>query len=193
MVIFDTTTLLLLIVPTDKVRVVSRDGRHIVDAKERLDHLIATLAKERTKILIPTPSLSEALVNCGDATRVIVDRLTKSSAFRIEPFGTRAAEEAAIMYRDAMANGLGKRGGAEGDWQKIKVDRQIVAIGKVHGATTIYSNDRDIRALAPVAGMSIVGIEELPLPPPPTGPILAPIPLFDRMEDLSAPCEQPVG
>ena len=189
MVIFDTTTLLLLIAPVGKVRVVASGDRPVLDARERLDYLITRLAKEKTKIVIPAPSLSEALVSAGAASRAIVDRLARSSAFSIEPFGTRAALEAAIMCKESMATGLGKKGGATGDWQKVKVDRQIVAIGKVIGATTIYSNDGDIRALAPAAGLSMVGLEELPLPPPPPKPVLAPAPLFDMLENLSAPSE----
>ena len=184
MVIFDTTTLLVLIAPAGKVRVCATKDRAIPDAKERLDYLVSRLSKEKTKIVIPAPSLSEALVSAGQAARSIVEKLAKSSAFTIEPFGTRAAEEAAIMCREAKASGLGKKGGAQGDWQKVKVDRQIVAIGKVVGATTIYSNDTDIRALAPAAGLSIVGLEELPLPPPPPKPALAPVPLFDFLESL---------
>jgi hypothetical protein len=37
---------------------------------------------------------------------------------------------------------------ADGTWAKIKYDRQIVAIAKVHGVEAIYSDDGNIRSFA---------------------------------------------
>ena len=163
MVVFDTTTLLVLIAPPDLVRVRARGDQLIPDARERLDYLVDRLQRERTKISIPTPALSEALVRAGKAGLSYVQTLSKSAAFSIDAFDIAAAQEAAIMCNEARSAG-DKRGGARGDWQKVKVDRQILAIAKVCRAVTIYSNDADIRALAPSAGLSVVGLEELPLP-----------------------------
>lgn len=47
----------------------------------------------------------------------------------------------------------------------MKYDRQIVAIAKVHGATTIYSDDGDISALAKRAKINVISLADLPLPP----------------------------
>jgi len=58
-----------------------------------------------------------------------------------------------------------KRGGLEASWAKIKFDRQIVAIGKVAHVSMIYSDDRDVRALAAAENIPVRGIAELPLPP----------------------------
>jgi hypothetical protein len=46
----------------------------------------------------------------------------------------------------------------------VKYDRQIVAIAKVNSATTIYSDDADIAAIAARAKIKVVGLVDLPLP-----------------------------
>jgi hypothetical protein len=164
MVMFDTTTLLVVLAPKENVRV-EVGGQLILDARERVDYLIECLEKSKTKVVVPTPALSEALVRAGRIAAVqYLARITKTSAFDIRPFETLAAMEAAIMMQDALQSG-DKRAGAKGEWQKIKVDRQIIAIAKVNGVETIYSNDEDIRTLGSKAGLQVVGIEALPLPP----------------------------
>lgn len=105
------------------------------------------------------------LVRAGAAaTQQIVERLQKSSVFTIEGFDTRAAIEVAAMSRDALKSG-GKRGKSTGPWAKVKYDRQIVAIAKVNGATAIYSDDGDIKALGKQVKINVISLAELSLPP----------------------------
>jgi hypothetical protein len=59
---------------------------------------------------------------------------------------------------------MGKRDGSDETWAKIKFDRQIVAIAKVHNATKIYTDDRGLRAIAERASIAVAGIGDLPLP-----------------------------
>ena len=47
----------------------------------------------------------------------------------------------------------------------MKYDRQIVAVAKVCGATTIYSDDKDVRTLAKTVKIEVIGVADLPLPP----------------------------
>jgi predicted nucleic acid-binding protein len=164
MVVFDATTLLLLLSPELSSPVDPMTNRRVEYAKERLDILLQELEKSRTKIIIPTPALSEVLVRASSAGPAYLDRLGSSAAFRIVAFDQRAAVEVAAMTRAAITAG-DKRGGAEGTWAKIKYDRQIVAIAKVEGATIIYSDDAGVRTFAPQAGISVIRIAELPLPP----------------------------
>ena len=49
--------------------------------------------------------------------------------------------------------------------RKGKYDRQIVAVAKVCGATTIYSDDKDVRTLAKTVKIDVIGLADLPLPP----------------------------
>lgn len=57
-----------------------------------------------------------------------------------------------------------KRENAAATWAKIKYDRQIVAIAKVCGATTIYSDDGDIRAIAAREKIAVVRLIDIALP-----------------------------
>lgn len=103
-------------------------------------------------------------VRAGGAGPQIIDTINRSSTFRIIPFDTLAAIEAAQMTRVAIETG-NKRGGSDSTWAKMKFDRQIVAIAKVARARVIYSDDADVRAIAATVGITVIGTVELPLPP----------------------------
>jgi predicted nucleic acid-binding protein len=164
MVVIDATTLLLMLRPDTPVPN-GADGLPVDRPKDRIEYLVQQLDKAKTKIIIPTPALGEALVRAGAAaTQQIIDHLQRYSVFSIEAFDTRAAIEVAAMSRDALISG-GKRGTSTATWAKVKYDRQIVAIAKVNGATTIYSDDGDIATLGRRAKINVVGLADLPLPP----------------------------
>ncbi len=164
MVVIDATILLLLFRPDTPVPA-GPDGVSIEKPKKRIEYLVQRLDKAGTKVVIPTPALSEALVSAGpEPSQYIVEQLQKYAVFRIEPFDTRAAIEVAAMSRSAKESGR-KRGDSTATWAKVKYDRQIVAIAKVAGATTIYSDDSDIATLGEAAGMEVIKLADLPLPP----------------------------
>lgn len=133
--------------------------------RERIDHLIQRLDKDKEKIIIPTPALSEILVRTDLAGPEYLDKINSSSVFRPAPFDERGAVEVAAMTRKALDGENGKRNGLDGTYAKIKYDRQIVAIAKVEGAKTIYSDDRNIYKFAGRNGITVVRIADLPLPP----------------------------
>ena len=164
MAVIDATTLLLMLRPGTPVPV-GPDGIRIDRPKERIEFLISKMDREKTKIIIPTPALSEALVRAGPAASLqIIEKLQKYSVFRIEPFDTRAAIEVAAMTRKALDSGK-KRGDSTATWAKVKYDRQIVAIARVCGVSTIYSDDDDIATLAKGAKINTIKLRDLPLPP----------------------------
>ena len=77
------------------------------------------------------------------------------------------------MIRDLLKPlGRKRRKKAAATWAKIKFDHQIVAIAKVNGATAIYSDDQDLRTFAQQAGLQVVGLADLPLPPKESQPPL---------------------
>lgn len=154
-VVFDSSFLVHLLDPR-----VRAEGE--VDA--RLDFLLRGLEKTKTKIIVPTPALSEVLVGAGDTAPQYLDILSRSPRFKIVPFGTRAAVEAAAAHREAIRAG-DKREGSDAPWAKVKFDRQIVAIAKVEGVDVIYSNDDDIRRFSARDNVEVVGLEDLPYPP----------------------------
>lgn len=164
MVVIDATILMLFFRPDTPVPA-DRGGAPIELPNQRIEHLIQQLEKARTKIIVPTPVLSEILVRAGPAaSQEIVEKLNRLPVFRVEPFDARAAIEVAAMTRGALTTSGTKRGAAVGPWAKIKYDRQIVAIAKVNRATTIYSDDRDIRSIAAAENIPVIGLAELPRP-----------------------------
>jgi len=163
MVVFDANMLLLLLSPN--VAAPKDDsGKPTEYVQQRLEALLKQLETGQIKILVPTPALSEVLVRAGGAAPAYLARISGSSAFKIVPFDARAAVEVAIMSRRAIDNG-NKRTDIDGTWAKLKYDRQIVAIARVEGASAVYTDDRHVRNLAKDAGLSVVGIADVPLPP----------------------------
>jgi len=153
-VVFDSSFLIPLLDPKVK-------GEGDIDA--RLDFLVRSLDKARTKIIVPTPALCEVLIGARDAAPQYLDIINRSARFKVVPFGTRAAVEAAAAHREALRTGDKKEGIAS--WLKVKFYRQIVAIAKVEGATAIYSNDDDIRRFSARDGFEVISLESLPSPP----------------------------
>jgi predicted nucleic acid-binding protein len=164
MVLFDATVLSLLLHPGAKPPL-DYKGNPIERCRERVEHFVETLDQSKTKVIIPTPALSELLVIAGPDGPKYLDEITSRSCFKISDFDQRAAIEAAIQIRDAKKAG-DKRQGAEATWAKAKFDRQIVAIAKVEGVQTIYSDDEDVQKYGRSLGIEVKGVESLPLPPP---------------------------
>ena len=165
-VAFDATILLPLLNPNIPGPLDSTTGKPLESCRERIDQLIELLEKRREKIIIPTPALSEVLVHSEKAAAQYLSTLRAVGAFKIEGFDERAAFEAAIMIRELLKPlGKKRRKKMAVTWAKAKFDRQIVAIAKVNGATTLYSDDKDLRVFAQQVGLMVVGLAELPLPP----------------------------
>lgn len=128
-------------------------------------YLFKTLEKDKAKIIVPTPALSEVLIGAGAAAPKYLEIINRSSRFKVVPFGERAAIEAAAAHREALDFGDKKEGAAS--WAKVKFDRQIMAIAKVETADSIYSNDKDIVRLARRDNIPVILLQDLPAPPPP--------------------------
>jgi predicted nucleic acid-binding protein len=120
-------------------------GAPVSNCKKRLDFLIATLQRDKTKIVIPTPVLGELLVRGGRAGQEWLAILNKSRFFRIAGFDERAAVEFAATQAERVASGQKNEGAKRA---KAKFDDQIVAIAAIEGATVIYSDNSHIKNLA---------------------------------------------
>ncbi len=156
MVVFDANFLIYFLDPKIK------SG---LGSNSRIDHLAATIQKSGERIAVPTPALSEVLVKASDAGPKHLEIIARSKFFRVAEFGERAAVEAAALTREAISDG-DKRGAVpEADWAKVKFDRQIVAIARVVGAKTIYTNDGQLAKHAKAAGIEAIGLDDLPDPP----------------------------
>lgn len=133
---------------------------------QKLSWLLKSIVSKRGKIIIPTPALSEYLVNAGAASEAILQALTKNRNVIIAGFDQKAAHTCAELHRVAWTAGGHKKAPLpkNADWQKIKVDWQIVAIGKVNGCSQVITNDRDVLALSVAAGLPTQRIDDIELP-----------------------------
>jgi hypothetical protein len=150
-------------------------GVTLVGAQDRIERLVNDLNALNERVVIATPALSEFLVLAENDGPQYLAELSSQPGFYIRSFDQMAAIELAAMELLARGRG-GKRvpAPATTPWQKVKFDRQIVAIAKVHQAHTIYSDDSDVRVIAQNAGMKVISSWELPLP-------VSGTPLFDRL------------
>lgn len=130
------------------------------DRRVKLDHLVEELQKKRTKILIPTPALTELMIHAGKARDAIHQNLSGNSPFQITPFDSRAAMECALLLEDALNAGERR----QLTKTKFKFDWQIVAIAASHDATVIYSDDGDIARYGKRADINVIKTDDLPLP-----------------------------
>lgn len=129
----------------------------------KLMHLVESVDKLRGKILLPTPAVAEFLVLADQAALAVLDGLKRKASVLPAPFDLAAAFELSQM--DAACIGRGdKRDGSPREWQKIKIDRQLVAIAKRFGAQLIVSEDGDVRAAALRAGIAMSSVGDLPIP-----------------------------
>ena len=156
----------------------------------RLSHLLMTLEKDKSTIIIPAPALSEVLIGAGEAAPRYLSIINASSRFKVAPFAERAAVEAASAHREAIKTGDKKEGSSS--WDKVKYDRQVVSIAIVEGASIIYSNDKDIRRLVSGTSIEVFRLEDLPEPPPPR-PAHEPTDPIANMFDLLTPDDPSSG
>jgi predicted nucleic acid-binding protein len=163
-VVFDNTVLCLLLHPEAEIPNDPVTDTPVERAQDRMRYLVEQLREAGTRILIPAPVLAEFLT-FADAE--YLTEINQNMWFEIAPFDQRAAVEAAIALRRALASGQGKKLGLADTWQKIKIDRQLVAIAKVNDAAPIYTSDSAVVRLAKDAGIEVVHLADLPIPPEP--------------------------
>ena len=148
-IVFDATVLIDLLNP-------KLEG----ERRDKIDHLVATLQKRRSKIIIPTPALTELMVHAGKARDAYHQSLSASAAFQIAPFDSRAAMECALLLKEAWTTAEQKKVTRT----KFKFDWQIVSIAASRNAETIYSDDKDIARYGQRVGIKVVKTDELILP-----------------------------
>jgi len=140
------------------------DPKTSADDRARIEQFFAAVEKAKSRIVIPMPAVAEFLVRCDIAAIKTLNLLEKKSFVYMAPFDRLAAFECAQLDRAALGAGDKKDGSLE-PWQKIKIDRQIVAIGKANGAHLVISADESVRNNALRVGMIAITIQELDLAP----------------------------
>lgn len=156
-VVLDASVLIFLFEKDAKAPIDPETDKPLDRCYDRVNHLIAELAANSARIIIPTPALAEVLVMAGEAGPEWLNTIGKSRHFVVADFDVRAAVEHAARMASAPKPLAPTK-------QKAKFDHQIIAIARVAGADVIYSFDRDIvRNAGP--GIGVIGGFDLPLPP----------------------------
>lgn len=163
MIAFDATALALLINPSALPPVDPLTQQPVSDAKGRYELLAKKIQASKKTIIIPTPALAEVLVKAGDDAGAFIQRIDRNACFKVADFDFRAAMEVAAMTRAAIRKG-DKRDGSSQPYQKIKVDRQILAIARVANAESIYSDDQNMFSFGTLLGVKVIRTWELPTP-----------------------------
>lgn len=133
------------------------------DDVHRLNQLLEDLAKARGRLIIPTPCLAEFLVGVDGSGMDWLAGLERRQSIVVASFDKRAAFECSLLDQAAIASG-DKRGGRTDHWQKVKIDRQVVAIARVNNSTELISQDKGLTKTATQAGLRSRRIEDLTLP-----------------------------
>lgn len=134
------------------------------DDRARIDHFLANAERSKARIVVPMPAVAEYLVGADAAGIESFNKLERKAHILVAPFDRAAAFECALLDRAALGGG-NKKDEIDAPWQKIKVDRQIIAIGKAHGATLVISHDDSVRRNALRVGITATTVQELELPP----------------------------
>jgi predicted nucleic acid-binding protein len=161
-VAFDNTMLSILLNPDGRIPYVEGTATPVDLAKDRAEHVVATIQKQRRKIIIPAPACAELLTAIGPTAQQYINLVSRSRIFEIGNFDARGAAELALLNRDTFHH-QDRNNGAE-PYQKIKVDRQIIAICRVHGVTEIYTDDKGLAKGAALCGITPIKIADCPIP-----------------------------
>jgi predicted nucleic acid-binding protein len=159
---FDNTFLSILLNPNGQIPLDPQTGQPVVMARQRAESVVEALGKSRQKIVLPTPAIAELLTAIGPDAQQYVSIIGRSRLFELASFDPRCAIELACLNRDVFSIHDPKTGAEP--YQKVKIDRQIIAILKVAGVETVYTDDEGFAKRARLCGMIPVSTAELPLP-----------------------------
>jgi hypothetical protein len=159
----DASTLVLIVNPNATPPIDPSTGSPVLNMPDRVAKLVADIDAKKDTLIIPTPALSEVLVKAGVAGPELLQRLAKLARVRVASFDQRCAYELAQMTIKALAKG-DKKDGHKQPWQKVKLDRQIIAIARVHMAEKLYSDDSDMVDFCGRLGLPTQCSWDLPVP-----------------------------
>lgn len=161
-VAFDSTMLSTLLNPRAGVPNDPSTGRPVEWPRERIQGLVAKLQKERKQIVIPAPVTAEILTLIGPTNTEYLSIINRSRVFDVAPLDEKAAVELAFLNRDAFS-ASDKKNRLQ-PYQKVKVDRQILAICKTSNCDTLYTDDKSLIETAKLCGIETMRLCDLPIP-----------------------------
>jgi len=170
--LFDTGFLTILFDPKARVPR-TKAGVPVVDrAQERIDFLVQSLSTQKSKIVIPTPVLSEFLLLSADRWNEYLHLIRRKAVFEIAGFDE--PESISLVERCLRVGKIKAKQPGPETWAKVKFDQQIAAVAETHRVQAIYSTDEDLRRLARQLNIDCYDLPELPAPPAKQLPLKAP-------------------
>lgn len=159
---FDNTMLSILLNPDGGIPHDPATNAPVIEAKARAEAVVQQLQKARRKIILPAPACAELLTAIGPEAQQYLNIVGRSRVFEVGNFDARCAAELALLNRGEFQQ-QDNQNHAE-PYQKRKVDRQIIAITKVYGASEIYTDDSGLAKRALICGITPISIAEVALP-----------------------------
>lgn len=135
------------------------------ETRAKLDFFLANVDRAKSKLVIPTPVYAEFLIRAERASVEALREFQSKRFVEVVPFDLAAAYECSLLDRAAINGSGDKKDGLDESWQKIKIDRQIVAIAKTKGCGLMVSQDVSVAANCVRVNIDVRSIEDLPLPP----------------------------
>ena len=133
------------------------------ESRLRINSFVSQIEKQGCSIIIPMPVMAEYLVGADQAALKSMQILERKKFVIMANFDRTSAYECAQLDRSARSGGKDKRDGVEQPWQKIKLDRQVLAVGKAQGATLVISRDAGVQSSAARCGIECLWINDLGL------------------------------
>lgn len=135
------------------------------ETRAKLDFFLANVDRAKSKLVIPTPVYAEFLIKAERASVEALKEFQSKRFVEVVPFDLAAAYECSLLDRAAINGSKDKKDGVDESWQKIKIDRQIVAIAKTKGCGLMVSQDVSVAANCVRVNIDVMNIDDLPLPP----------------------------
>ena len=158
----DATTLSILLNPKAKVPLDPATNLPVDLARDRLLGFISKAEKARRKLIIPTPATAELLTAIGPTSADYIRIINRKAVFEVRSFDEVAAVELAFLNRDVFG-ALDQKNGLE-PWQKMKFDRQIIAIAKVADCEHILTEDDGLANRARLCDIEPLKIIDMEIP-----------------------------
>lgn len=158
------SSVLLHLMEQKRETILKTDGTPIEFSVEILEHFVSQSDHD---IMIPTPALAEILTaSTSDQKEKVEEYIARNDQFIIAPYDQRIARMHARIEREEIARRGNSRKMVEGSkpWQRVKLDRQILAVAAFHECSGIVTTDKQMKKDANRYNLEVLEIEDLDIP-----------------------------
>lgn len=160
--VVDNSVLTLLLNTAAAARPNPETGKPASFVQSRISCMLEDMAERGETLIVPAPALAESMC-CASPSEALLNRLRQFACIEISAFDQKAAIEFAELMKRSRSDIRKIKGDASLRWQFVKVDLQIVSIGKAGGADRIITDDGPQGNFATLAGLQVLRTWDLPL------------------------------